>query len=142
MNAVQIEELIALTTKLAILVEQDVATLKGNRPSALAQNEGDRAALLLHYGKVVAEARAPGAMADVPASSKTRLKAATERLQTGLKEQARLLNRFRHVTEGLVRAVAENVAARGAAPVYAKTGHMVKPPAAPRVSAMTLNQAV
>jgi hypothetical protein len=142
MNAAKIEELIALTTKLAILVEQDVATLKGNRPSALAQNEGDRAALLLIYGKAVTDARAPGAMGDVPASVKARLKAATERLQNALKEQGRLLTRFRHVTEGLVRAVAENVAAREAAPVYAKTGHMVKPPAAPRVSAMTLNQAV
>lgn len=142
MSAAKVEDLIALTTKLAALVEQDVETLKGSRPAALAQTEEDRAALLAVYGKAVNDVRAPAALDGVPVSVKTRLKAATERLQAGVKEQNRLLVRFRHVTEGLVRAVAENVAAREAAPIYARSGTAVKPPAAPRVSAMTLNQAV
>lgn len=133
------DELIALTTKLAVLIEQDIATLRGNRPSALAQNEGDRAVLLAHYGKAVAAFKATP-MTAVAADLKQRLKTATERLHKGMKEQQRLLARFRHVTEGLVKAVAEAVTARETPTAYAKTGTFTPPQG--RASAMTFNQAV
>ncbi|MBP6013066.1 MAG: hypothetical protein KBA31_12640 [Alphaproteobacteria bacterium] len=133
------DELIALTTKLAVLIEQDIATLKGNRPSALAQNEGDRAVLLANYGKAVSAFKATP-MTAVAADLKQRLKTATERLHKGMKEQQRLLTRFRHVTEGLVKAVAEAVTAREAPTAYAKTGTYAPPQG--RASALTFNQAV
>ena len=133
------DELIALTTKLAILIEQDIATLKGNRPSALAQNEGDRAVLLTHYGKAVSAFKA-APMETVGNDLKQRLKNATERLHKGMKEQQRLLARFRHVTEGLVKAVADAVVARETPTAYAKTGTYAAP--ANRAAAMTFNQAV
>ncbi len=97
------DELIALTTKLAVLIEQDIATLKGNRPSALAQNEGDRAVLLAHYGKAVAAFKATP-MTAVATDLKQRLKTATERLHKGMKEQQRLLARFRRLAPGDDRA--------------------------------------
>lgn len=133
------DELIALTTKLAVLIEQDIATLKGNRPSALAQNEGDRAVLLAHYGKAVSAFKA-APMTNVAADLKQRLKTATERLHKGMKEQQRLLTRFRHVTEGLVKAVADAVTARETPTAYGKTGTYAQ--ASGRASAMTFNQAV
>lgn len=136
------EELIALTAKLATLVEQDVTILKGARPAALTQNDTDRAALTALYAKAMAEFKAKPAIAALPLSVAQRLKAATERLHKALKEQTRLLARFRHVTEGLVKAVAETVAAREATGVYGKQGYAVKPPATPRATALTLNQAV
>jgi hypothetical protein len=77
----------------------------------------------------------------LPPDTKLRLKAATERLHKALKEENRLLARFRHISEGLVKAVADNIAARGAPPAYAKSGAFVKPSAS-RASALTLNQAV
>jgi hypothetical protein len=135
------EELIALTTKLAALIEQDVATLKAKRPAALPQDES-RAGLLALYGKAAAEFKTAASVASLPAAMKQRLKAATERLHKALKEETRLLARFRHVTEGLVKAIAERVTARQAAPTYAKAGTVVKPPAAPRATALTLNKSV
>ncbi len=39
-------------------------------------------------------------------------------------------------------AIAETVAAREAPATYGKAGYVVKPPAAPRAAALTLNQAV
>jgi hypothetical protein len=134
------EELIALTEQLALHIERDVTILNGARPAALNTNDSDRAALTLLYGKAMAEFKA-SALAEVPLTVKARLKAATERLHAGLKEQSRLIARFRHVTEGLVKAIAESVAARQATGVYAKSGSVVKPAAA-RASALTLNQAV
>jgi hypothetical protein len=142
MTAATAEELIALTARLAGLVERDVTTLKGARPAALTQNETDRAQLTALYAKAMAAFKTKPAVSTLPLPVAERLKAATERLHKALKEQTRLLVRFRHVTEGLVKAVAETVAAREAPGVYGKHGYAVKPPAAPRATALTLNQAV
>lgn len=136
------EDLIALTTKLAAFVERDVTVLKGDRPRALTQTEDDRAALTLLYGRAMSEFKSKPAVAALPAPVQKRLKESTERLHKALKEQTRLLARFRHVTEGMVKAIAEAVAARDASGVYGKAGYVVKPPAAPRAAALTLNQAV
>jgi len=136
------EELIVLTGKLAALTEQDIATLKAKRPAALTQGEDSRTSLLLLYGKAAAEFKSGAAIATLPAEVQQRLKSATERLHKALKEQSRLLTRFRHVTEGLVRAIAEGVTARRTPATYAKTGAFAKPPAGSRGAALTLNQAV
>jgi hypothetical protein len=136
------EELIALTARLATLIEQDVTILQGARPAALSQNEADRAQLTAHYAKAMAAFKPKAGVAALALPVAQRLKAATERLHKALKEQTRLLARFRHVTEGLVKAVAESVAAREATGVYGKQGYAVKPPAPPRATALTLNQAV
>ena len=133
------EELIVLTTKVAVLVEKEIAILNDKRPAALAPGENDRATLLLLYSKASAEFKNAAVLAALPAPANLRLKTATERLHKALKEQKRLLARFRHVTEGLVRAIAEGVAAHERPSIYAKSGAMA---GAPRASALTLNQAV
>lgn len=134
-------DLIALTTSLAALTEQDIVTLKGKRPSALDLHDNERATLLLLFGKAAAEFKSGTALAPLPADVKLRLKTANERLHKALKEQNRILIRFRHITEGLVKAVVDNVAARAAPPAYAKSGAFAKPAAA-RATAMTFNQAI
>lgn len=141
-TAAKAEDLIALTAKLASLAERDVTLLKGERPAALTQNDNDRAALTLLYGKAMAEFKNKAAVAALPLPLQKRLKESTERLHKAIKEQTRLLARFRHVTEGLIKAIAETVAAREAPATYGKAGYVVKPPAAPRAAALTLNQAV
>lgn len=135
------DELVALTTKLATLIEQDVVTLKSKRPALLAQNETDRATLLLHYGKAAAEFKTAAIIASLPLAPKQRLKAATERLHKAMKEQNRLLARFRHVSEGLIKAIAEGVAARETPALYGKSGAYAKPQGA-RPAAFTLNQSI
>jgi hypothetical protein len=136
------EELIALTLKLAAAIENDVTVLKGKRPAELTKTEADRTTLTLLYGKAMAEFKAKPAIEALPAPVQQRLKIATERLHKALKEQARLLSRFRHVTEGMIKAIAETVAARENVGTYGKAGYVVRPPAAPRAAALTLNQAV
>ncbi|MEQ1752911.1 MAG: hypothetical protein ABL973_02120 [Micropepsaceae bacterium] len=136
------EELIALTTRLAALIEDDVTTLKGKRPAMLAKNEADRATAMPLYGKATADFRSPTAISVLPPATQTRLKTATARLHAAIKEQTRLLIRFRHVTEGLVKAVADVVAARETPTAYAKSGAFARSNASQRATAMTLNQAV
>ena len=136
------EDLIAVTDRLAAFVEHDTMLLTGKRPADLATNENERAALTHLYTKAMAEFRNKQTIAALPAPLQKRLKQATERLHKALGDQARLLTRFRHVTEGLVKAIAETVAARNTTGVYGKAGQLVKPPASPRAAALTLNQAV
>lgn len=136
------EALIALTTRLAALIEDDVTTLIAKRPAALANNEADRTTALLMYAKAAKELKSTGALSHMPANTKQRLQQVTGRLHKALQEQNRLLVRFRHVTEGLIKAVADVVAARDTPAVYAKSGSMIKSNMTNRGTAMTLNQAV
>jgi hypothetical protein len=137
MNAA-VAELIQLTERLTAIVERELAILKGARPSALNANDDERATTLALYAKRCAvfkrEMSAP-----LSADAKKRLTAATEKLRTALKEESRVLARFRHVSEGIIKAVADAVAARQAPTTYAKAGAFTKP-AAGAASAMTFNQ--
>ena len=138
----KVEELIALSTRLAALIEDDVATLRGKRPSQLVKTEADRSTATLLYGKAVSEFKTSGAAKSLSPSTKLRLSTATTRLHAAIKEQTRLLTRFRHVTEGLIKAVADVVIARETPNTYAKNGAVSRASASYRGAAMTLNQAV
>src|SRR5262249_19072594 len=138
MSIAKAEDLAALTARLADLIEQDIVTLKGKRPADLAQHDNDRATVMLHYAKAAAEFKTPAQVAPLPAPVKQQLKLAAERLHKAMKEHARLLTRFRHVTEGVIKAIADGVAARETPPAYAKTGTFAKPKGPARI-AMTFN---
>lgn len=136
------EELIVLTDRLAAIVEDDVRTLKSRRPAMLAGKEADRATTTLHYAKAAAGFKAPATVAALPAVTQSKLKTATTRLQAATLEQTRLLTAFRHVTEGLVKAVADVVARKSMPGAYAKSGSIAPPGSSNRATALTLNQAV
>ena len=101
------EELIRLTGQLASIMEADVALLRGRRPAELASNENDRTMTMLLYTKAATELKGSNVLKQLPGPVRTRLRAASERLQAAVKEQNRLLTRFRHVTEGMIKAVAD-----------------------------------
>jgi hypothetical protein len=133
-----VAELIQLTERLTAFVERELAVLKSGRPSALKTDDDERAMTLAIYTKRCAAFKreiAPTLTAD----AKKRLSAATDKLRAALKEESRLLARFRFVSEGLIKAIADEVAARQAPPTYAKAGAFAKP-AAGSASAMTFNQ--
>ena len=137
----QVENLIQLTERLTALVTRELAILKGNRPSALNVNDDERALGLAHYAKRCAALKSALPSAPIGNEGKRRLTAATEKLYAALKEEARMLARFRHVTEGLVKAIADEVASRRKPPTYAKAGSFARPPASV-VSAMTYNRTI
>jgi len=136
------EELIALSARLTAIIEDDIATLRNKRPAHLARTDADRSMAMLQYARAVGEFRNTGGAKLIPAALKLRLNASTQKLMTATREQGRLLSRFRHVTEGLIKAVADVVIARETPSVYAKSGAIAKSASANRGAAMTLNQAV
>ena len=137
----QIEELVQLTERLTALVARELAILKGGRPAALNANDDERALSLALYSKRCMSLQRD--IASIPPGNepKRRLIAATEKLRAALKEESRMLARFRHVTEGLVKAIADEVIARQPPANYAKAGSFSKP-ATNAASAMTFNQTI
>ena len=136
------EELITLTNRLAELIEGDVVILHAKRPAALAGNDGNRTETMLLYARAAGELQTLGPVAQLPAGVRNRVRAASERLQKAVKEQNRLLIRFRHVTEGLIKAVADVVVARETPSVYGKSGCYTTSKLDNRGSAMTINRAI
>src|SRR5262249_7403166 len=110
--------------RLTMLVGRELAILKGARPAALNANDDERATLLALYTKLCAGFKRETAA--LSADTRKRLTSATEALRAALKEESRWLARFRHVSEGLIKAVADEVAARQAPTTYAKAGSLTK----------------
>lgn len=136
------ENLLALATKLTAVLEEDAAILRSRRPALLAGRQEDRDLLMLQYARAVSEFRKVHVKGSLPPALKQKLSGATEKLMAAIREHSRLLLRFRHVTEGMLKAVANVVVAQETPSVYAKTGAIASTGANHRASALTLNQAV
>jgi hypothetical protein len=136
-----VQELIELTGHLTALVERELAILKGNRPSALNVNDDERATMLALYAKRCVAFKREVPLASLSAETKTRLTMVTEKLRAALREESRWLARFRHVSEGLIKAIADEVAARESPAAYAKAGVFTKT-ASGAASAMTYNRTI
>ncbi len=139
MSNATIDDLLQMTDRLTAIVEREVTILKGARPAALNTNDDERTTLLAQYSKQVATTKRD--MATLSPDAKKRLTAATEKLRSALKEESRLIARFRYVNEGLIKAIADEVAARHTPTAYARAGAFAKPSAAV-TSAMTYNQRI
>lgn len=138
----KVEALIGMSNRLADMIEADIAILRTRRPAQLARTEADREMAMLQYSRAVAEFRNAGTAKLLQADLKTRLNAATRRVVSATREQNLMLARFRHVTEGLIRSVANVVIDRETPAVYSKSGAMARNAAYSRGAAMTFNQAV
>lgn len=141
-HADRAEQLLALATRLTKILEEDATILRSRRPAQLASRQLDRDTLMLQYTKAVGEFRKAHVKGSLPPALKQKLTQATERLMAAIKEHSRLLIRFRHVTEGMLKAVATVVIAQETPSVYAKTGAMAAGASSYRASALTLNQAI
>ncbi|MFN8949502.1 MAG: hypothetical protein ACK6DM_04380 [Alphaproteobacteria bacterium] len=136
------EQLLALATRLTSVLEEDAAILRSRRPAQLAGRQQDRDILMLQYTKAVGEFRKAHVKGSLPPALRQKLATATEKLMAATREHSRLLLRFRHVTEGMLKAVANVVVAQETPAVYAKTGAISNANTSHRASALTLNQAV
>jgi hypothetical protein len=136
------EGLLSLATRLCTMIEEDCAILRARRPAQLAGRQAEREALMLHYAKAVSDFRKAHVKGSLPQSLKQKLDKTTEKLMAATREHSRLLARFRHVTEGMLKAVANVVIAQETPIAYAKSGAFTSTAGNQRASALTLNQAV
>lgn len=137
----RVDQLIILTERLTDLMAKEARAFEERRPQDAAANIEETQRLANIYRHESARVRAdPSLVHAAPAGQRQRLIQATEAFDSVLARHGRALNAARTVTEGLVRAIAEEVASqRQQAGGY---GPGATPPAtsATAATAITLNR--
>jgi hypothetical protein len=112
----RVEQLIVLTDRLTQLIALEAQAFEARRPHEAAQylDETQRLANLYRHESTRIR-QEPAMVASAPADQRTRLLRATEAFDAVLARQARALEAAKTVTEGLVRAIAEDVASQRSA---------------------------
>ena len=111
--AARIEQLVALTERLTGLLAVQCRAFEKRRPQDAAAGMEEVSLLANLYRHEAAEIRQnPAILSAAPAPLRARLTRATEAFDAVLARQGRAVAAAKTVTEGLVRAVAEVVAAR------------------------------
>jgi len=135
----RVEQLIALTERLTGLIAVQAQAFEARRPQDAAVNMEETARLANLYRREAQQLRAqPALAAAAPAALRQRLTRATEAFDAVIARQGRALLAAKTITEGLVHAIAEEVATqRAAAGGYGPRGVKARPAAA---ASVTLNQ--
>lgn len=138
----RVDQLVTLTERLTELVAAQAQAFEQHRPQDAAGFIDETSRLANLYRHESAKVRAnPGLLSQASLADRTRLTRATEAFDAVLARQSRALDAARVVTEGLVRAIAEEVAnqrQKGAAEGYGPTGERTAKPT--DGSAITLNK--
>lgn len=134
----RVEQLIILTDRLTELVAAQALAFEERRPQDAAAQLDEASRLANLYRHESARVRAdPTLIAAAPLGQRTRLVRATEAFDAVLARQGRALAAAKHVTEGLVKAIADEVASqRGRTASYGPGAAAPQGPA----TAITLNK--
>jgi hypothetical protein len=109
--AERVDQLILLTERLTALVAEQAKAFEARRPQDAAVHVEETGRLANLYRHESARIRgAPELISAAPLAQRARLNRATEAFDAVLARQARAVGAVKTVTEGLVRAIAEEVA--------------------------------
>jgi hypothetical protein len=137
----RVDQLIILTERLTDLIAQQCQCFEKHRPqdAALLMEETARLANLYRHESTRVRAE-PGLVLGAPLELRRRLVRATEAFDAVLARHGRVVDAARVVTEGLVRAIANEVANQRQQ--LAGYGPTAKPPASAQnaATAITLNR--
>jgi hypothetical protein len=136
----RVEQLIVLTERLTKFLKMELKAFEARRPQDAAANSAETQRLANVYRHESARIRAdPSLIADAPPALHRRLMEATKVFDDVLGRHGRALYAAKTITEGLVRAIAEEVAGqRRRVAAYGPEARQYKADA----SAITLNRRV
>ncbi len=107
----RMEQLVLLTRRLCDLMEQEAEFFKARRPQDAAEITQEKGRLANIYRLECLDIeRNPSLLDDIPADLRATLTAETKRFQNTLNSSETTIEAARTVTEGLVHAIAEEVA--------------------------------
>ncbi|HTT98672.1 MAG TPA: hypothetical protein VMF58_11535 [Rhizomicrobium sp.] len=109
----RIERLLSMAARLIEALESDIASLKAGNPRALRTIDPEIQKLSALYSREAA-GLSPKTAASAPLELRKRLFEATKKFRELLSAQTRLLMRLRTASEGMIRAVAEEVERKNA----------------------------
>ncbi len=104
----RMERMILLAERLIVALEGDIAALKAGTPAHMKTLDPEVQKLSALYGREAQGLNAAAAQA-ARADLRNRLKDTTARFREVLALHARMLTRMRNASEGIIRAVAEEV---------------------------------
>ena len=107
----RVERLIALTDRLANMLDADIAALEKGRPNELKSKDPSVQQLTILYTREAGSMNAATAKAVSP-ELRRKLAASTKRMNDALKLHQRMITRVRNASEGMIRAVAQEVERR------------------------------
>ena len=134
------DQLLTLTERLTALLTRETAAFERRRPHEAAPTLEETGRLANLYRHEAARVRAdPGLLSGASPEQRLRLVRATQAFDATCRRHERAVSAARTVTEGMVKAIADEVAAsRAPAPAYGPGATAVA--AAAATSAITLNQ--
>jgi len=136
----RVEQMIILTERLTELIALEAQAFEQRRPQDAAEHLVETSRLANIYRHESARIRAnPKIVSDAPLAQRTRLVRATEAFDAVLARQGRALEAAKTVTEGLVRAIADEVASQRSGAGGYGPGATAPPPTG-AASAITLNR--
>lgn len=109
----KIQALIVMAERLTKAIETDIAALKAGRPDQMRALDPDIQKLSLLYSREV-QGFDPNRSKSAPAELRKQLVAVTAKFRETLKLHCRMLTRVKNASEGLIKAVAEEVDKRRA----------------------------
>jgi len=112
------EQLLAMTQRLVLLVDEEIAAVKARKLDASSANWDEKEKLVHAWRLEVARIKAdPKQMTGLSQTRKEALKASARDLEDKLQAHERALAAARGVTEGLVRSIAAEIAESRSVPV-------------------------
>ena len=135
----RVDRLIILAERLIAALEADITALKSGKPKDMQTQDPEVQRLTALYSREAAQLT-PAQAKLVPRDSVLRLTETTRRFRDSLARHTRILTRVRNASEGMIRAVAEEVERRRA-PLRTYTQVQMPPERRP-TSAMLYNNVV
>jgi uncharacterized membrane protein YccC len=112
-EAERIERLVTMAERLIEAVEADIAALKAGKPQNMRTTDPEIQRLSAMYGRE-AQGLSADAAKTAPAPLRARFAETTKRFREALQLHARMVARVRNASEGLIKAVADEIDRRAA----------------------------
>lgn len=140
----RVNQILALTGELSTLLEAENEILKQRQIASITANEAKKSKLSRLYAQEMrAIAARPELLAGITNQQRSALKTAAGKFRDLTADHARRLARAKAVTEGLVKAIGDEVAkTQQSSKGYRGPGQMNATPAYSRPAALSLDQSV
>jgi hypothetical protein len=104
----RIERMIVMAERLIVALEADIAALRSGKPSAMKTGDPEVQRLSAQYSRE-AQNFDPALAKSAPAPLRTRFIEITRKFRDVLAQHARAVARVKNASEGMIRAIAEEV---------------------------------
>jgi hypothetical protein len=136
----RIDDLIALSERLDKLLARETELIKGRKPQEIAAFSDEKAHVAALYAREMRDFKGDIAGAkNLPAAKIEKLKTITGHLRETIAAHSRLLTRLRRVSEGLIKTIADDVAAKRAPTLGYGPGATYATPRKPQTAAIVVN---